>query len=107
MSAVKRVEFFSARMSYIVMRVRWCNIIVLNVHAPFEDKSGNSKDNFYEELEHVFEHIPTYHMKILLGDLNAKVGRESNFKRTIRNESLQQDKNDDGVRIVNLHHRII
>src|SRR5215467_2791812 len=40
-------------------------------------------------------------MKILLGDFNAKVGREDIFKPTIRNESLHQDSNDNGVRIVN------
>jgi len=40
-------------------------------------------------------------MNVLLRDLNAKVWRESNFKRTIRNEILQQDDNDDGVRRVN------
>ena len=32
-SVVKRVEFVSDRVSYIVMRGRWCNIIVVNVHA--------------------------------------------------------------------------
>jgi hypothetical protein len=31
-SAVKRVEFFSDRMSYIPLRGCWCDIIVLNVH---------------------------------------------------------------------------
>jgi hypothetical protein len=40
-------------------------------------------------------------MKILLGDPNAKVGRENIFKPTIRNESLHQGSNDNGVRIVN------
>jgi hypothetical protein len=35
------------------------------VHAPSEEKSDESKDSFYK-----------YHMKILLGDFNAKVGRE-------------------------------
>src|SRR5215470_15793922 len=35
-SAVKRVEFVSDRISYIVLRGRWCNIIILNVHAPSE-----------------------------------------------------------------------
>ena len=35
-SSVKRGEFVSDRMSYIVLRGRWCNIIVLNVHAPSE-----------------------------------------------------------------------
>jgi len=40
-------------------------------------------------------------MKILLGDFNAKVARENIFKPTTRNESLHQDSNDSGVRIVN------
>ena len=50
-SAVKRVEFVSDRMSHIVLRGRWCNIIVLNVRALSEEKSDSSKDSFYEELE--------------------------------------------------------
>jgi len=40
-------------------------------------------------------------MKILLGDFIAKVGRENIFKPTNGNESLHQDSNDNGVRIVN------
>jgi endonuclease/exonuclease/phosphatase family metal-dependent hydrolase len=40
-------------------------------------------------------------MKILLGDFNAKVGRENIFKLTIRNESLHEISNDSGVRVVN------
>jgi len=53
-SAVQRVEFVSDRVSYMVMRGPWCNIIVLNLHAPSEEKSDDSKDSFYEELEKVF-----------------------------------------------------
>ena len=45
-SAVKRVEFVSDRVSYIVLRGRWCNTIVLNVHEPSKDKSDDSKDSF-------------------------------------------------------------
>jgi hypothetical protein len=40
-------------------------------------------------------------MKILLGDFNATLGREDVFKPIFGNESLQQDINDNGVRIVN------
>ena len=99
-SVVKRVEFVSVKVSYIVLSGRWCNIIVLNVHAPSEENSDEAKDGFYEESEQVFDHFPKYHMKILLGDFNAKVGRENVFKPTIGNESLHQHSNDNGVRIV-------
>ena len=87
-SLVKRIEFVSYRISYVVLRGRWCNIIVLNVHEPSKEKSDNSEYSFYEELGQVFYHFPKYDTKILLGEFNAKVGRENIFKPTIGNESL-------------------
>jgi len=50
---VKRVEFVSDRMLYIVLRGCWSNIIVLNVHTSSEEKIYDSKDGFVEELEQV------------------------------------------------------
>jgi hypothetical protein len=37
------------------------------------------KGSFYEELERVLDKFPKYHIKILLGDFNAKVGSEGIF----------------------------
>jgi hypothetical protein len=71
-SAVKWVEFVTDRMSYIILRGRWCHIIVLTVHASTEDKTNDVMDRFYEEMGHVFDKFP----KILLGDLNEKVGKK-------------------------------
>jgi hypothetical protein len=74
-SAVKGVQFVNERMSYIILRGHWFHIIILNVHAPTEDKTDGVRDSFCEELECIFDKFPKYHMKILLGDLNTKVGR--------------------------------
>jgi hypothetical protein len=74
---------------------------VLNVHAPTEDKIDDIKDRFYEELEQVLDKFPRYRMKILLGEFNAKIGREDIFKPTIGNDSLREISNDNGVRVVN------
>ena len=72
------------------------------MYTQSEEKSDYSKESFYEEIEQgFFCHFPKYHIKIILGDFNAKVGRENIFKPTIGNESLHQDSNDNGVRIVN------
>jgi hypothetical protein len=60
-------------MSYIILRGRWCDIIAQNVHAPTEDKIDDIKDRLYEELEHVFDKFPKYHMRILLGDFKFRV----------------------------------
>ena len=45
-STVKTAEFVSDRRSYIVLRGRCCNAIVLNVHSPSEEKNYYSKDSF-------------------------------------------------------------
>jgi hypothetical protein len=71
-------------MSYIILTGRWCDIIVLNVHARTEDKIDDLK-NRYEKLEPVFE-FPKYHLKILLGDFNSKESREDIFRSTIGNK---------------------
>jgi hypothetical protein len=57
-SEVKRVEFVNDRMSYIILKGCWCDIIVLNVHDPTEDKDDILKDSFYEEQEQVFHQFP-------------------------------------------------
>jgi hypothetical protein len=88
-------------MMYIILKGHWCDVIVLNVHAPAEDEDDDIKDRFYEELEQVFDQFPRYHMYILLGDFNAKVRREEVFKPITGNESLYGASNDNSVRVVN------
>jgi hypothetical protein len=57
------VGFISDRMLYIILRRCWCDITVMNVHAQTVDKSDDMKHSFYDELEHVFNQLPKYHMK--------------------------------------------
>jgi hypothetical protein len=99
-STVRRVEFINDRMSYIILRGSRFHIIILNVHAPTEDKTDDVKDILYKGLEHILDKFPIYHMKMLL-DFNAKVGREEIFKLTIGNESLHETSNENRVRVVN------
>jgi hypothetical protein len=58
------------------------------------------QQSFHEELEHIY-HFSKYHMKIRLGDFNAKLVRDYISKPTIGNDSLHHDRNDNGVRIEN------
>jgi len=44
-SAVKRVEFVSDRVSHTVLSGRYCNIIVVNVHAQNEEEGDDSKED--------------------------------------------------------------
>jgi exonuclease III len=88
-------------MLFIILSGCWYDIIILNIHAPRDDKIDDVKDSFCEELERVFDKFLKCHMKIVLGDFNAKVDKEDIFKPTFGNESLDEIGNDNGVRVVN------
>jgi hypothetical protein len=81
-------------MSYVILRDRWCRIIVLNALAPTVDKTAHMKERFCEELEHSFDKFPKYHTKILLADFNDKVGRKNIFEPTVGKESLHEFSNE-------------
>jgi hypothetical protein len=78
MSVIKTAGPVGDRMSYIIIRRRWCDIVVMNVHGPTENKI-NDVDSFYEEIQRVFDKFLKYYKKILFGDINVKVGKENIF----------------------------
>ena len=47
----------------------------------------------------MFDHLPTFHTKILLRDFKAKLGREENFKLPIGKQTLYEDSNDNRVTV--------
>ena len=58
------------RTTYYVVRIASVNSSACDI--------GEPKESFYEELKQVvFDHFPKYHMKTLLRDFNAKVGRKN------------------------------
>jgi len=84
-----------------VLRDRWCDIVVLNMHALSDD----SNDTVYEELEQSFYHSPKYYVKGLLGDFDKKLGREYIFKPTTGNGTLAKNTNDNGIGDANFVHK--
>lgn len=50
----------------------------------------------------IYDSIPRRIQKIILGGFNAKVEREDFFRPTFGRESLHEESNDNGVRLVTL-----
>jgi hypothetical protein len=48
-----------------------------------KEKSDDSKESFYEELEQFFHNFSKYHMKILLEDFNKKTAEIEYFQTDI------------------------
>jgi hypothetical protein len=52
------------------------SLSLITTHAPAEEKDEVTKEEFYRSLEKVLA-VPNYYLKTVLGDFNAKFGRES------------------------------
>ena len=50
------------------------NITIIQCYAPTNDSDEITKGIFYDQLQAELEETPQHDMKIIMGDLNAKVG---------------------------------
>lgn len=99
-NAVIKFEAFTNRVCYIRIKGKFRNISMINVHAPTEDKDLEEKVEFYEQLEEYFGRLPKYDVKVLLGDCNAKIGREEIHEPIIGRHSLHRSTNQNGEKLI-------
>lgn len=92
----------SSVISFEAVNDRICTIRLGKFKNMFIISFYEAKDLFYETLEEVCNNIPTYDVKILLGDANAKVGRETMWNTIAGKESLHLDSNNNGIRLLSL-----
>jgi hypothetical protein len=63
-----------------------------------EEKSEREKDQFYERLQRMHKQCPSYNIKIILGEMNAKVGKEILTGTAVGTCGLHDDSNNDRTR---------
>ena len=88
------------RMCSLRLRAKFFNITVFCVYAPTEEAEDEEKDVFYTKLEEEINKVQRHDVKMILGDLNAKIGREEVYRHVIGKESLHKDSNDNGLRLI-------
>lgn len=84
------------RICVIRIKGKFRNISLINVQAPTEEK-----DIFYDALERVLDNCPRNDMKIVTGDLNAKIRREEFHLRQTGKHSLHDESNENDFRVIN------
>ena len=55
-------------------------------------------NSFYAKLESIYDQCPAHDIKIVLGDFNAKIGREGIFGQTVGRFSLHTNTSDNGAK---------
>ena len=67
---------YNERQCKLRIKGKYNNRTLINVYAPTEDKIDEDKEQFYEDLQSVVDEVPKSDIAIILGEPNAKLGKE-------------------------------
>jgi exonuclease III len=69
-------KIINERISYFRLKAKWFSCTLINAHAPTNQKTEEVKEELYNLLQQNINQTVNSDIKIILGDFNAKVGKE-------------------------------
>ena len=66
----------SSRILLVKIHCKTFNLMLIQVYAPTSTSTVEDIDELYDDLEVTYKHCKSQDMIIIMGDLNAKVGKE-------------------------------
>ena len=82
---------------------RHAKVTVVQVYAPTEVAADSEKEEFYDQLHGVIDEIPSFDIKLVMGDLNAKLNGDSRgIPSSIGPHGPADDINDNSERLLSL-----
>jgi hypothetical protein len=66
---------------------------LINTCAPTEDKTEEIKEQFYDDLQSIVDKVPKSGLTIILGDVNAKLGKELAYTKITGKYTLHEETN--------------
>ena len=69
---------------------------IIQIYAPTNEADPEDKEEFYEQLSKITEKVPRQDLLIVMGDANAKVGRENVGREDVMGKEGLGDRNENG-----------
>ena len=77
---------------------RWQQVTILQCCAPTNEPTKEVRNDFYDQLQMVLEQVPCRDVKIVMGDMNAKVGMDNTGREEVtgkRGARAEMNENDE------------
>ena len=81
------------------------NITVVSAYSPTNcNENSETNEEFYRQMEDIVKKIHPHYVVIILGDFNARVGKDSRISSptTVGRHSFHEETNENGLRLVNM-----
>ena len=73
---------------------------LVHAYAPTDDSKSKSKDQFYAEIQKVIENVGRRETLIVMGDLNARVNRNTEVWGSVLGCHGEEVRNESGERLL-------
>ena len=97
---VKEWMCVNERLMKIRLRVNQEWVTFIQAYAPTEDSEEGVKDSFYYSLEELVTKVPKGDQLVLMGDLNARVGRDEKSWKGVIGRQEEETLNRNGRRLL-------
>jgi len=87
-------------MSWVISHAPGSTITLVSAYASTLASPEDAKDEFYDQLDRVPTSVPYHHELILMGDFNARVGRDSDAWKKILGKHGLGNENSNGTRLL-------
>ena len=89
-------EATNERLCKIRIKSKYNNLTLISMYAPMEDKKEAEKEKFYDDLQTIIDRTPKSDTVIVLGDANAKLGKEDVYNEVSGKHTLHELSNSNG-----------
>ena len=89
-------EAVNDRICRIRIKGRYSNVTIISTHAPTEEKEEYKKEEFYDRLEEIYNNVQKYDIILIMGDFNAKIGKEKHLAKVAGKYTLHNETNKNG-----------
>ena len=81
---------------------RYTKLSVIQCYAPTNDAEEEAKDTFYLQLQKALDSVPSHDVLLVIGDLNAKVGRSNEGREKTMGKNGCGEMNENGERLADI-----
>jgi exonuclease III len=95
-------EAINERFCKVRIKSKYNNLTLINMCASMEDKTDTEKEKFYDDLQTAIDRTPKSDTVLVLGDANAKLGKEDVHTEVRGKHMLHELSNRNGEMLLEL-----